>query len=78
MAELIELRRDRQTCVVSFRREQKLNAISNQFERELLEALDAPELREAAAVVFTGGTRVFSAGADLTEMQGLDPASIVS
>jgi enoyl-CoA hydratase/carnithine racemase len=28
--------------------------------------------------VFTGGPRVFSAGADLNEMQGLDPASIIA
>lgn len=78
MPELIELRRERQTCVVSFRRETKLNAISGQVERELIEALDAPDLRESACVVFTGGPRVFSAGADLNEMQGLDPASIVA
>jgi enoyl-CoA hydratase/carnithine racemase len=78
MAELIELRRARQACVVSFRREAKLNAISQQLEVELIEALGAPEVREAACVVFTGGPRVFSAGADLNEMQGLDPASIVS
>jgi enoyl-CoA hydratase/carnithine racemase len=76
--ELIELRRERQTCIVSFRREEKLNAISNQVERELLGALDAQELRDSACIVFTGGTRAFSAGADLNEMQGLDPASIVS
>jgi len=78
MAELIELRRERHACVVSFRREAKLNAISQQLEQELIDALAAPELREAACVVFTGGPRVFSAGADLNEMQGLDPASIVS
>jgi enoyl-CoA hydratase/carnithine racemase len=28
-------------------------------------------------VVFTGGPEVFSAGADVTEMRGLDPASII-
>src|SRR5579884_2743472 len=78
MAELIELRRERHACVVSFRREAKLNAISQQLEQELIDALAAPELRESACVVFTGGPRVFSAGADLNEMQGLDPASIVS
>jgi enoyl-CoA hydratase/carnithine racemase len=75
---LIELQRKQETCIVIFRREKKLNAISNQVERELVAALDAPELREAACVVFTGGPHVFSAGADLNEMQGLDPSSIVS
>lgn len=77
MAELIELARHEHACIVSFRREHKLNAISNQVERELIAALDAPELREAACVIFTGGMKVFSAGADLNEMQGLDPASII-
>lgn len=78
MAELIELQREHETCIVTFRREQKLNAISSQVERELLAAFDATELREAACVVFTGGASVFSAGADLGEMRGLDPKSIVS
>jgi len=78
VSELIELRRDQQTCIVTLRREQKLNAISGEVERELCSALDAPEVRDAACVVFTGGARVFSAGADLNEMSGLDPAGIVS
>jgi enoyl-CoA hydratase/carnithine racemase len=78
LAELIEVRREAQTCVVTLRREHKLNAISGELERELCAALEAPELMEAACVVFTGGPRVFSAGADLNEMRGLDPASIVS
>jgi enoyl-CoA hydratase/carnithine racemase len=78
MPELIELRREGHACIVQFRREAKLNAISSQVEREIIEALSAPELRDAACVVFTGGARVFSAGADLNEMQGLDPVSITS
>src|ERR1700716_3854867 len=78
VAELVELRVDGQTCVVTLRRERKLNAISNQLERELCAALEAPELRQAACVVFTGGPRAFSAGADLNEMRGLAPAAIVS
>lgn len=78
MAELVELRRDEATCIVTLTREQKLNAISSEVERELCEALVQPELRDANCVVFTGGPRVFSAGADLNEMRGLDPAAIVS
>ncbi len=78
MPELIEVRREQRTCIVTFRREQKLNAISSEVERQLCEALRAPELREASCVVFTGGERVFSAGADLGEMTGLDPAAIVA
>jgi enoyl-CoA hydratase/carnithine racemase len=78
VSELVELRREQRTCIVQFRREEKLNAISGAVERELCAALEAPELREASCVVFTGGNRVFSAGADLTEMTGLDPAAIIS
>jgi enoyl-CoA hydratase/carnithine racemase len=78
LADLVELRREGQACIATLRREHKLNAISNQLERELCAALEAPELREAACVVFTGGLQVFSAGADLNEMRGLGPASIVS
>jgi enoyl-CoA hydratase/carnithine racemase len=78
LPELIELRLEGPTCIVTLRREQKLNAISGEVERELCAALEVPELAQAACVVFTGGPRVFSAGADLNEMRGLDPASIVS
>ncbi|HLY50041.1 MAG TPA: enoyl-CoA hydratase/isomerase family protein [Solirubrobacteraceae bacterium] len=78
MFELIEVRREGHACVVQFRREQKLNAISAQLERELCGAIVSPEARDASCVIFTGGERVFSAGADLNEMSGLDPAAIVS
>ena len=78
MSELVQLRREGPSCIVQFRREEKLNAISGAVERELCNALMRPELREASCVVFTGGDRVFSAGADLNEMTGLDPQAIVS
>ncbi len=78
LAELVEVTRDKQTCIVRLRREHKLNAISHQIERELCAALETEQVREAACVVFTGGPHAFSAGADLDEMRGLTPASIVS
>lgn len=78
MTELVELCREGRACVVRLRRESKLNAISAEVERELCAALESAEVREAACVVFTGGPRAFSAGADLNEMRGLDPASIIS
>ncbi len=78
MPELVRLHRHEHACVVKLDRERKLNAISGEMERELCEALLAPELREAPCVVFTGGSSVFSAGADLEQMQGLDPAAIAS
>jgi enoyl-CoA hydratase/carnithine racemase len=78
VTELIEIHREGQTCIVTLRREHKLNAISGELERQLCAALEGPELAQAACVVLTGGQHVFSAGADLNEMRGLDPASIVS
>jgi enoyl-CoA hydratase/carnithine racemase len=78
VTDLIELRREGSACIVQFRREEKLNAISGEVERGLRDALESPEVRDAASVVFTGGDRVFSAGADLNEMTGLDPGAIVS
>jgi enoyl-CoA hydratase/carnithine racemase len=66
------------TFVLTLRREPKLNAISGEMEREICDLLIAPELREAACVVFTGGERVFSAGADITEFADLDPAAITA
>lgn len=78
MPELVELRREGRTCLLTLRRERKLNAISRELERELCAALEAAQLREAACVVLAGGPRAFSAGADVTELRGLDPESIVS
>ena len=75
--ELVRLERRGQVCVLTLRREAKLNAISNAMETQLCAAFDRPELREAGCVVVTGGPRVFSAGADVTEFSGLDPAAIM-
>jgi enoyl-CoA hydratase/carnithine racemase len=63
--------------VVTLTRAAKLNAISHAMERELCDALASDELRAAPCVIFTGGPDVFSAGADVTEMRGQDPAAIV-
>ena len=62
---------------VTLTRPAKLNAISGAMERELCEALLTDTVRSAACLVITGGPDVFSAGADVTEMRGLDPAEIV-
>jgi len=62
--------------VIAFRREEKLNAISTAVERALLEALAEPEVRDARCVIFTGGERAFSAGADLKETRDESPGGI--
>jgi enoyl-CoA hydratase/carnithine racemase len=71
-----EVRREGDVCVVTFRREEKLNAISSDVERALLEALAGPDVRESRCVVFAGGERAFSAGADLKEERDESPSGI--
>jgi enoyl-CoA hydratase/carnithine racemase len=78
MPELVDVQTRGPACVVTLTRPAKLNAISSAMERELCEALHTEEVRTAACIVFTGGPEVFSAGADITEMRGLDPAAIVA
>lgn len=62
--------------MLGFRREEKLNAISTAVERAMLDALAGPEVRESRCVVFTGGERAFSAGADLKEERDEGTAGI--
>lgn len=73
---MLDVRRDGPVCVLSFRRPEKLNAISTAVERALLDALAGPEVREARCVVFAGSERAFSAGADLVEERDESPAGI--
>jgi enoyl-CoA hydratase/carnithine racemase len=78
MSELMTGERRGDVFVVTLTREAKLNAISGAMEEELCDLLIAPALRDAACVVFTGGERVFSAGADISEFADLDPAAIMA
>jgi enoyl-CoA hydratase/carnithine racemase len=78
VSELVAIERRGAACVLTFRREHKLNAISTEVEGELIAALQRPECKQAACVVITGSARAFSAGADLSEITGQDPASIHS
>ena len=73
--ELVTLRRDGAVAVVTLNRPTKLNAISSALEAALGAALSHPDLTSSGAVVLTGGPRVFSAGADVTEMREIDAAS---
>jgi enoyl-CoA hydratase/carnithine racemase len=78
MPEVVVLEPREHACVIRLERPAKLNAISEQVERELCEALEAPEVRDAPCVIFTGGEKVFSAGADLSETRGYDPDEILA
>jgi enoyl-CoA hydratase/carnithine racemase len=77
MPDLVSLATQGAACVVTLHRPAKLNAISLAMERELCDALSSDGVRHAPCVVFTGGPDVFSAGADIHEMRGQDPAAIV-
>ena len=74
---LVEVRAEGPVAVVALRREEKLNALSVGLEGALGAALDRPEVRDARAVVLTGGPRAFSAGADVTEFRDRDPRAIL-
>ncbi len=78
MSELVRGERRGRAFVLTLTREPKLNAISGEMEQQLCDLLAASELRDSASVVITGGERVFSAGADVTEFEGLDPAAIMA
>lgn len=78
MSEVVTLERHEPACVVRLHRPGKLNAISEQVEQELCDALRTPEVREAPCVIFTGGPDVFSAGADLAETRHYTPEEIVA
>jgi enoyl-CoA hydratase/carnithine racemase len=73
---LLDVRLEGAICVLAFTREEKLNAISTEVERAMLDALAGPEVRESRAVVFVGHERAFSAGADLLEEREETPAGI--
>jgi enoyl-CoA hydratase/carnithine racemase len=78
MGELVETRAEGAICIVTLRRPEKLNALSAELERELAGTLDSQEIRESRAVVLAGSGRAFSAGADVTEFRGHDPAAILA
>jgi len=73
---LVEVERDGVIAIVRLAREHKLNALSAQVERDLCKALESPEVASSRCIVITGGTKVFSAGADVTEMRGMDVQAI--
>jgi enoyl-CoA hydratase/carnithine racemase len=78
MPEVVTVERAEHACVVRLTRPAKLNAISEQMERELCDAVGTQEVREAPCVIFTGGPEVFSAGADLNEWRDYTPGEIMA
>jgi enoyl-CoA hydratase/carnithine racemase len=74
---LVDVRREGPTAVITLRRDEKLNALSTALEAAIGDALDHDDVRASACVVFTGGPRAFSAGADVGELRDMDPAAIL-
>jgi enoyl-CoA hydratase/carnithine racemase len=74
---LVAIERHGEVGVVTLRRERKLNALSTQLERQLDDALRGDVIAAARALVLAGSGRAFSAGADVDEMRGADPTSIL-
>jgi enoyl-CoA hydratase len=58
--------------IITFNRPKQLNAITFQLKEEVSQVLDNIEVDdEVKAVILTGGTKAFSAGADIKERSGL-------
>ena len=72
----VVVRREGPVAVVTIDRPAKLNALSTHIETELSAAVRSDAVRGAGAVVITGGDRVFSAGADTTELAEMTVESI--
>jgi enoyl-CoA hydratase/carnithine racemase len=74
----VDVAREGAVCVLTLQRDEKLNALSGEVERELGAALAGEEVRSSAAVVLTGAGRAFSAGADITEFRERSPEAVVA
>jgi enoyl-CoA hydratase/carnithine racemase len=75
---LVETRRDGAVSIVTLSRDDKLNALSGELERDLGAALGSDDVRSSACVVLTGAGRAFSAGADITEFRERTPEAVIA
>ena len=75
---LVATKRDGAVSIVTLSRDEKLNALSGELERDLGAALDSDDVRSSACVVLTGAGRAFSAGADITEFRERTPEAVIA
>jgi enoyl-CoA hydratase/carnithine racemase len=75
---LVDTKRDGAVSIVTLSRDEKLNALSGELERDLGAALDSDDVRSSACVVLTGAGRAFSAGADITEFRERTPEAVIA
>src|SRR5215208_618914 len=73
---LVDVRLVEATAVLTFERDEKLNAISTDVEAELGQALDSPQVAGSRCIVFAGAGRSFSAGAVYERIARLPQPSI--
>jgi enoyl-CoA hydratase/carnithine racemase len=78
MSDLVQLHDYGDVVVVQLNRPTKLNALSTGLEQHLLDTVFTPAVQDAAAVVFTGSARAFSAGADTGELPAMTPERIAA
>ncbi|HEU0193622.1 MAG TPA: enoyl-CoA hydratase/isomerase family protein [Gaiellales bacterium] len=78
MSGLIEVSTHGAACVIRLNRERKLNALSTELEGDLERAIASAAVRDAGCVVFAGGERAFSAGADRTEMRSVEVEQVLA
>ncbi len=72
--EQVLCRRERQSATITLNRPEKLNAFTFRMLAELNAAVDEVDGPDLRALVLTGAGRAFSAGDDLIDMGGSDPA----
>jgi enoyl-CoA hydratase len=78
MAEYVLSSVDGPVGVVTLNRPKQLNALAGPLMRELVEALEAHDSdSEVRAIVITGGSSVFAAGADIKEMSDATPVDML-
>lgn len=76
MSEVVQIHRDGPQLILSINRPDKRNALNAETVSALIVALeDAHEDVGIRVIVLTGAGRVFSAGADLAALQGMQSAS---
>ncbi len=75
---LVATKRDGAVSIVTLSRDEKLNALSGELERDLGAALGSDDVRSSACVVLTGAGRAFSAGADITEFRERTPEAVIA
>lgn len=73
----VEVRTEGLACVITLSREEKLNALSTEVEKQIEAAVGSGEVSKSSVVVLTGSGKAFSAGADINEFREATPGKIL-